>query len=282
MNMLKNFAQVSSMSSISRILICRIILFTTFLLGLVVLGLWGGTLSKEVWNRHHNFPAVVLFFNPNDAELAVDIGYHLYNTFGEGAYDLDRAERYVQKGLEIDPMVPTAWHQLARIDFLRGDLRGAIAKADTQIALHGDAYMPTYYVRGLAYAFNGQLAQGEEDFKKFLAWKPESWAAHNDLAWIYFRQGKYEEMRTHTEAGISLVPRNPWLLMMHGVALMNTGERAEAAAYFARAQEEVEHVTPEVWMRMYPGNDPAIAEQGIRELKETIEMNSALVEETVP
>ena len=43
-------------------------------------------------------------------------GNYYFNVGGNGAYDLEKAEKYFNKALEIDPQVPDAWHQLARID----------------------------------------------------------------------------------------------------------------------------------------------------------------------
>lgn len=251
---------------------------TFFVACVVVLALWGDRITMAMWNNFHTLPEVVTYFNPDHAELLVSIGYYKFNTFGRGSYDLDEAERYLYRALEIDPMVPTAWHQLARIDFLRGNLGAALIKENRQLELHGDAFMPAYYIRGLVYAFGGQLEKAEADFLRYLEHEPRSWAANNDLAFIYFKQGNYEATLRYAEAGLSHVAGNPWLLMMKGVALINLGREGEAREPLELALAEAQSLTREDWITAYPGNDPAIAEQGLAEMIGVIEANLALVD----
>lgn len=238
----------------------------------------GPSVSKVVWNHYHLFPSVAMFFNPGDAMLATDIGFRSFNTFGEDSYDIEKAQYYLYRALEIDPMAPRAWHELGRIDFLNGDFGPAIVKLNRQIALHGDEYMPAYYVRGLTYAFAEEYDEAEADFLTFLESKEESWAANNDLSWVYFRAGDYEKALEHAEKGLIHAPDNPWLLTMQGVSLMNLDQKEQAADVFRHALVEAKKLTKEDWSRTYPGNDPAVAEQGLAEVVQAIEQNLALVD----
>lgn len=85
-----------------------------------------------------------LAINP-DARFTLYLGNYYFNVYGDGVYDLVRAEKFFYKALELDPRVPDAWHQLARIDFLRGKFRSALDKINWQIELHGDSFMASYY-----------------------------------------------------------------------------------------------------------------------------------------
>ena len=239
---------------------------------------YGDRVSMVIWNNFHIMPEVVTFFNPDDAELAISIGYYSFNTFGRNDYDLDKAKYYLYRALELDPMASTAWHQLARIDFLEGNLGAALLKENKQIELHGDDFMPAYYVRGLVYAYGGRLDEAEQDFLKYLEWKKESWAANNDLAWIYFRKGEYGSMLIYANQGLLYDSSNPWLLMMRGVALMNLGDIPEARTALLQARESMSHITERDWISAYPGNDPSIAERGLSEMQATIEANLLLVD----
>jgi len=209
---------------------------------------------------------------------ALQKGNHYFNVDGRGLYDLDKAEEYFQKALELDPNVPDAWHQLARIDFLRGNFDSAIVKINTQLELHGDSLMASYYIRGLIEGFQEKYPAAEKDFQKFLTWDPHNWAGNNDLAWIYFAQGKFEMAESQSRFALEFDANNPWLLLMHGVSLMNLGRKEEAKEEIVRAKEAASVLSSERWSFSYPGNDPRIAPQGVVEMQKAIERNLALVE----
>jgi len=240
--------------------------------------LWGDRITMAMWNNFHILPEVVTYFNPDHAELALSIGYYSFNTFGRSSYDLEKAEYYLYRSLELDPMVKTGWHQLARIDFLRGNLGAGLIKINRQIELHGDSFPSAYYIRGLIYAFGNRLEEAEQDFLHYLSLREESWAGNNDLAWIYFKQGNYEKTLERAEIGLQHDAHSPWLLMMKGVALINLDRKNEAKPFLEAARKEAEKLTYDDWVRAYPGNDPAIAEQGLAEIKAAIEANLALVD----
>lgn len=212
-----------------------------------------------------------------DAYAFVERGNRYFNVGGSGRYDLKKAEKYFLKALEKDPLVSDAWHQLARIDFLRGDFDGALEKINRQLALHGDSLMPSYYIRGLIYGYTKRFAEAEADFLKFYRWDPNNWAIYTDLSWIYFQEEKYEKMRMTAEGGLARFPNNPWLLNMAGLAHMNLGDAERARIYFQKALFWTETLKESDWHKAYPGNDPRVAGQGILEMKRAIEHNLDLL-----
>lgn len=220
---------------------------------------------------------IIFFVFSNDANKLVQKGNYYFNVGGDGRYDLKKAERYFRKALEIDPAVSDAWHQRARIDFLRGDFDGALAKINTQIELHGDSLMSSYYIRGLIYGYTKDFANAEKDFLKFLEWEKMNWATYNDLSWIYFQQGDYEKTLKTAEAGLAYHPNNPWLLNMAGISSLNLDDIDNARAYLEKALVWAETLTEKDWHKAYPGNDPRVAGQGITEMKEAIHANLNLV-----
>lgn len=198
--------------------------------------------------------------------------------FGEGqTYDLAKASSYYERALHKDPQARDAWHQLARIDFLRGDFDAALEKINKQIALHDDTLMSSHYIRGLIHGYRKEFAEAEADFKTFLAWDPENWAALNDLAWVYFAQGKFLEAQNMAERGLGVDPVNPWLLMMRGMSRFNLGDVAGAANDLVRAQREAASLTTRGWTRAYPGNDPRVAANGVLSMRAAITANIDLV-----
>lgn len=224
-----------------------------------------------IWNNF-KFADLTLFLN-RDANFALKIGNYYFNVYRDGAYDLNKAKKYFYKALEIDPKTPDAWHQLARIDFLRGDFQNALEKINKQIEIHGDSFMASFYIRGLISGFAGSYDQAESDFKKFIDWDPKNWAAYNDLAWIYFKKGDYKNTETTARKGLLLDYKNPWLLTALGVSLLNQNQKEEAQKTFIQAKINANLLTEEDWHKAYPGNDPKSAKNGLESMKEKIEFN---------
>lgn len=198
--------------------------------------------------------------------------------FGSGpTYDLRKAERLYERALKADPLVPDAWHQLARIEFLRGNFDTALRKINIQLEVHGDELMASYYIRGLIYGYKNDFANAEQDFKAFLEWDPENWAALNDLAWIYFSQGKFEDSLQAAERGLAVSPSSPWLLTMRGMSKFNLHNSQGALDDLMEAQRVAETLSDSDWVRAYPGNDPKIAQMGLASMRAVIANNIELV-----
>jgi len=216
------------------------------------------------------------FMIDTNAARAFEIGdYYFENP--AGPYRPDAAAKYFARTLSLDPTHPHAHHQLARIFFLRGNFDKALAEINVQIELHGESSISSYYVRGLILGYMGQPEQAEQDFRHYLSKRERNWGAYNDIAWIYFQLGNFEQMREEAVYGLRIAPNNPWLLTTYGVAEMNLGNKAAARDSFEAALSAIVTTTPEEWSRVNPGNDPAIAERGLEEMRRTIEKNIDLL-----
>ncbi len=227
-----------------------------------------GTAAWEVFRA----PSFALFLRP-DAALALEIGNRYFNVGSSGAYNLDKAEKYFNKALTLDPLAPDAWHQLSRIDFLRGNFSAALSKINTQFELHGDSLMASYYIRGLIEGYSGDYENAEKDFLKFFAWDKTNWAVYNDLSWVYFKEGRYKDARRVADGGLAYHPNNPWLLNMAGVSRLNLDDKKNARIYFQKALWWADTMTESDWQKAYPGNAPYTSGQGIIEMKEAIRAN---------
>lgn len=232
-------------------------------------------IADFLWEKA-DMPMSAVFLNPK-AEFALSIGNYYFNVGGEGEYDLAKAEKFFRYALFLNSRVPDVRHQLARIDFLRGDFENALEKINKQIELHGDSFMASFYIRGLIEGYSGKLDEAEADFKKFLEWDKTNWAAHNDLAWIYFQKGDYKKTEEIARKGLEFNRGNAWLLTSLGVALLNQNKKEEALAALQGARVSVDLLTEADWQRAYPGNDPAWSQKGLEEMKKTIEFNLGLV-----
>ena len=192
---------------------------------------------------------------------------------GDDTYDLERARSYYEEALKRDPELPAAWHQLARLDFLEGNFSEALAEINKQIELHGTTVAGSYYVRGLIHGYRKEFAAAEQNFLTYKELHPNSWGVYNDLAWIYFQQGKYERAAEVAKQGLALRPNNAWLLTSYGMALSNLGKKEEARPILEKALREAKKLSPEAWSRNNPGNDPRIAAEGLAQMTAIIEGN---------
>lgn len=219
-------------------------------------------------------PRAASVFDPKDASLAYKIG-NFY--LGENAHDLEKAEKYYKKALALGYPEPAyIYFGLSRAYFFEGRYNKAIEAINETLRLDS-SIRNAYYMRGLIYGYKNSLPEAEADFRKFLELKPESWAGANDLAWIYFRQGKFSEVKALAEHALTYNPRNPWLHNSLGVALLNTGNKEEAKAAFEEALTAFKAMTPEEWGRAYPGNDARYHAQGLASTINSIEKNLALL-----
>lgn len=216
-----------------------------------------------------------------------ELGQYYFNhdDSPEGPYDLSLAQMYFEKEIAENPTGnPLLWYQSGRIDFINGDFDRALEKFDMQIEYFGDDVPNVYYMIGLTYGFKARATHSDEDwkraeeaFKTFMEYYPEAAWPRIDLAWVYFSQGKFQEMKPLLEEGIWYEANNPWLLNMYGLALFNTGDKEMAREYFIFARELADELTVEEWGLSYPGNDPDMWDEGLSEFRSTIERNIALV-----
>jgi tetratricopeptide (TPR) repeat protein len=249
--------------------------------GLLLFGLFGASytaMSSEYWRQH--VPASL--WGKDD----FDVGQYFFNHDDApgGAYDLGKAQLFYERAIAENPRVNNqVWYQSGRVDFIQGNFDAALSKFQKQQEYFGDEIPNVYYMTGLTYAYRARVTGSEEDwlraeadFQKAVSFFPDTPWPYVDLAWVYFSQGKFEEMSPLLEKGLSYESNNPWLLNMYGLALLNTGSKALAHEYFLFAEEMAEKVTVEEWGRSYPGNSPALWEEGLHEFRSLIKKNIAV------
>lgn len=229
----------------------------------------------------------VISEKPAEADDPFTLAQYYFNSDDDpaGPYDLEKARYYYEEAITASSTQHIhAWYQLGRIDFLEGKFDAAIYKFEKQVQHFKDELPNVHYMLGLTYGYkaretNNQLdwQKGEEGFKKFLEFVPDSPWARTDLTWIYFAQGKYEAMLPVLEEGLEHHPLHPWLNNMYGLALMNTGSATSSREYFERALAEAEKLSAQEWGNAYPGNDPSSWGKGLSSFIDAIETNLALV-----
>ena len=264
----------------------RTVLIVAVLLGII--GLGAGGLYTVFFETKETSSAVSTVDDSYTVDELFELGEYYFNhtdTPG-GAYDLALARDYYQAAIRKDPQGhPAVWYQLGRIDFIEGDFEGALYKFERQREYFPDSEINVDYMVGLTYGYKARRTndpadweRGAEAFANFVEFEPAAPWPRVDLAWIYFAQGKYEEMKPVLAEGLIYDSNNAWLHNMYGLALLNTDDLEGAREHFVFARELAADLTPEDWGKSYPGNNPGDWEQGLREFQEAILKNIALTE----
>lgn len=233
-----------------------------------------GKFAFGLWKLTHHEKLATLVDSDNPHLSFVIAEYY----FNHGSYDIKRAEQYYTRAIKLDSDYLEAYYQRGRIYFINGRFIAALSDIKTVLTLNPE-FKKAYYMYGLVNGYAGDLDQAEYGFKEFIKRDSFNWAGHNDLAWIYFKQGDLEKTMLAAEAGLVHAPTNVWLNNIYGTALMNLGEKEQAKAAFEKALEKSKEMTGADWGIAYPGNDPALYETGIEETRSVIKHNLSLLEE---
>jgi tetratricopeptide (TPR) repeat protein len=221
--------------------------------------------------------AVKLYLHPSGA-LAYAYGVEHFSDTNPQGYDLNAAKYFFKIAARDDPSLPDVYLELARIEFLNGDFQGALALIDTQILNEGDKTPNAYYMRGLIEGFIGDYPDSERDYAHFLTFDPIDWAGVNDYSWVLLKDGKPKMADAAISAVLKYFPNNPWLLNSDAIALSEMGDISAAKARILAASAALSTLTPLDWSNAYPGNDPAVAEEGLAAFKTAVENNMHSIE----
>lgn len=217
---------------------------------------------------------------------AFERGEYYFNADDDpsGPYDLGKARQAYSEAVQASSTENVlAWYQLGRIDFIEGRFDSALYKFEKQKEYFGDTLPNVYYMIGLTYGFKARRTDDPDDWQKgidafshYIIYEPDSPWPRVDLSWIYFSQGRFEEMIPILEEGLVYSPQNPWLLNMYGLALLNTGKSGEALEAFESADVHAASITEEKWGKSYPGNNPSDWGAGLASFRDVIKKNIEL------
>lgn len=167
-------------------------------------------------------------------------------------------------------------YQLGRVHFIKGDSYKALEYLRAEESLHPENKR-VHYMKGLTYGYLNLEELAIEEFAKFIEWKPESWAARNDKAWLEFRLGKIDDALQTIEP-VAHLTDNAWVQNTYGTLLMNKKKYSEALRAYTYAKTAADKMTPKEWGAVYPGNDPRVYEVGLSATRKSIESNLQLIE----
>lgn len=216
--------------------------------------------------------AADLWMHPS-AQRAYAYGDEHFNADDPSAYDINSAEYFFTIAAKLDPSLPYVFHELARIEFLKGDFNGALSYINIQILDQGDKTPTSYYMRGLIEGYMGDYADAEQDYAHYLKYDPIDWAAVNDYSWVLLKDGKPALANAAIEKVLQYFPNNPWLYNSDAIALSEMGDATSARERINVASQAVTQLTAAQWARAYPGNAPNVAGQGLAALKNAIADN---------
>ena len=175
--------------------------------------------------------------------------------------------------------VEYAHYQLGRTYFIQGRLQAARNEIYKELELFPENKR-SYYMLGLIYGYMHEEKLAIEAFGKFIEWKPESWAARNDKAWLEFRIGDIDA-GLETISPVAHLVDNTWVQNTYGVLLMNKGRYTEAKTAFDNAKVAADKLTEEEWGKVYPGNDPRVYGMGLEAMRTNIQNNSTFLEKKI-
>lgn len=214
-----------------------------------------------------------------DAGTAYHYGEMRFSALEREWYDVEAAEYYFRIAHARDPRLPYVNHQLARIEFLRGNFLDGLIYINKELEVNPDPSPSTYYIRGLIEGFAGMYDLAARDYEIFLRHDPSNWAAINDYAWVLLKAGRSMDALQATARGLSFFPNNPWLLNSNAIALYEEGFYAEAQEQARGALIMAMTLSEEDWLLAYPGNDPRVAQDGLNALGDSIRTNSRAIRE---
>jgi tetratricopeptide (TPR) repeat protein len=197
--------------------------------------------------------------------------------FSKTYYNVDKAEKFYKVAIFVDSDYPVAHYQLGRIYFLNGEFNQAISEFNKEMGGNPDLKQ-VYYMSGLTYGYEKNYDLAISNFETYIEFRPSEWAPYNDLAWVYLLKDDYQNANDIATQGLKVDPQNPWLLSNLGKAEIGLENYSDAKENLILAQEYSQNLTADNWNKVYPGNDPKIAQSGINEMKAIIFLNLAVAD----
>ena len=244
----------------------------------VVAALTVGIFSFEIFRTSYEVASVYI---SRDAQKAMLYGQRHFDSQNSSAYNIDVADYFFWQAQRIDPETPYAYHEIARVAFLRGELDSALVFIDAQIDKHGDSAPNSYYIRGLIQGYRGEYEMAIRDYEHYISLTEPNWAALNDFAWVLLKGEQPERAREVAARGVMLFPDNPWLFNALAISHFELGAYDASLISAERALEAAAKVTPKEWLIAYPGNDPRIADEGVTALRNDVYGNMHMIAEKV-
>ncbi len=176
----------------------------------------------------------------NGAMDAVDeAGQHelipYLSSFYQEEGDLQKAERMLQRGLEIAPESSDLHFELGVLYDEQGKKAAAMEQMHRVLEIESDHADALNYI-GYSYADQGiHLDKAEAMLRKALEQKPENGYIIDSMGWLYYRKGLFEKALTLIEKAARLIPDDPVVLEHLGDVYVRLKKPGKALDAYLRA-----------------------------------------------
>jgi tetratricopeptide (TPR) repeat protein len=124
---------------------------------------------------------------PDDKE----IHHEMAIVYGFEVGDIDKCIEELLKVVELDPVFPPAYNQLAYSYHEAGDFEKSIWAIDQYVSLVPDEANP-YDSRGDLYAFNGKIEEAIGSYEEAVRIKPDFWVSIRKLGNMHLFRGEHD------------------------------------------------------------------------------------------
>lgn len=251
----------------------------------VILGAMAILALSTVAYRHRvalekQYEDLVLAVHPT-ASAAFNFGVKHFDASSPEEYDVDRAYDLFLLTKKLDPSYPDVYHNLGRIEFLRGELEQALDSLNKEFSTNPNPTPASYYVRALTKGYLKDYMGAAADYEAYFKITPANWGAINDYSWVLMKANLQEGAIAALDWGIAQWPENAWLLNNRAIALYELGRYKEAYDTAEKAQVAISKLTEADWNIAYPGNDPKVASAGLKSFKESAWQNFVMIRKAV-
>ena len=151
--------------------------------------------------------------------------------------NLAKATEYALKSIEIDPAkFPEGYYNLALISKKQGDFEQEISYLDKAIEVD-PKYYEAYFTRGLAYYSKGDYEKAKYNFSEVLRFKNDHYLASQNLGIVYANELNYIQAEKYLNHAVKLNQKNPRSYFYLGTIRKNSGKISSAIEDFHKTIE---------------------------------------------
>ncbi len=151
-----------------------------------------------------------------------------YNNLANVEYkrgNLLKAKEYALKSVETDPNFAQGYYNLSRISKKENDFEREIYYLNRAIAAN-PKYYQTYFARGLAYYSRGNSEKAKYNFTEVLSLRNDHYLASQNLGIIYANELNYKQAEKYLQQAVRLNKNNSQSYFYLGYVQQNSGKIA--------------------------------------------------------
>ncbi len=150
--------------------------------------------------------------------------------------NLKKAEKYALKSVKIDPELPEGYYNLSLINKKQGDFDSEIHYLNKTVSVD-PKYYEAYFARGLAYYNRGNYEKAKYNFNETLRFKHDHFLASQNLGIIYANELNYEQAEKYLNLAVKLDKNSPQAYFHLAVVRKNSGKIFSAIEDFQKSIE---------------------------------------------